>query len=107
MGSIESIAVSDTPPKGHYSPGVRHGGLVYVSGQLPFGPDDESRELGTVAEQTEIALRNVERVLRNLVGVLVRYNNVLNEDNEGRRGPLNSLKGKENGKNPAAGCLRA
>lgn len=50
-------------PKGHYSPGVEHGGVIYVSGQLPF--DLETREpfTGDIGEQTELALRNVEAVL--------------------------------------------
>ncbi len=51
------------PPAGHYSQGILHAGLVYVAGQLgkdaarPDGPP------GTVEEQTERALRNVEAVL--------------------------------------------
>jgi len=50
-------------PKGHYSPGVVHNGLVYVSGQLPM--DLETREpfTGSIEEQTELALSNVEAVL--------------------------------------------
>lgn len=51
-------------PKGHYSPGVEHNGLIYVSGQLPM--DLETREpfTGSIEEQTELALRNVEAVLK-------------------------------------------
>ena len=51
-------------PKGHYSPGVEHDGLIYVSGQLPM--DWETREpfTGSIEEQTELALRNVEAVLK-------------------------------------------
>lgn len=51
-------------PKGHYSPGVEHDGLIYVSGQLPM--DLETREpfTGSIEEQTELALRNVEAVLK-------------------------------------------
>jgi reactive intermediate/imine deaminase len=50
-------------PAGHYSPGVVHNGLVYVSGQLPL--DLETREpfTGDIGRQTELALRNVEAVL--------------------------------------------
>ncbi len=52
-----------TPPKGHYSPGIEAGGLIYVSGQLPM--DLETREpfTGDIEIQTELALRNVEAVL--------------------------------------------
>jgi 2-iminobutanoate/2-iminopropanoate deaminase len=51
------------PPKGHYSPGIEHHGIVYVSGQLPL--DLETREpfAGDIGTQTELALRNVEAVL--------------------------------------------
>lgn len=51
-------------PKGHYSPGIEHSGLIFVSGQLPM--DLETREpfTGSIEEQTELALRNVEVVLQ-------------------------------------------
>ena len=61
---MRTIQPSDLPlPKGHYSPGIEHHGIVYVSGQLPM--DLETREpfTGDIAEQTELALRNVEAVL--------------------------------------------
>lgn len=50
-------------PKGHYSPGVEHNGLVYVSGQLPMTLDTREPFTGSIEEQTELALRNVEAVL--------------------------------------------
>ena len=51
-------------PKGHYSPGIEHNGLIFVSGQLPM--DLETREplAGDIQTQTELALRNVEAVLK-------------------------------------------
>ena len=51
-------------PKGHYSPGIEHDGVVFVSGQLPM--DLETREpfAGDIETQTELALRNVEAVLQ-------------------------------------------
>jgi 2-iminobutanoate/2-iminopropanoate deaminase len=51
------------PPAGHYSPGIVHNGLVYVSGQLPAAPGATTHTIGTIEEQTEACLRNVERVL--------------------------------------------
>lgn len=63
MSEIRPVSPPGAPPGGHYSPGVVHAGLVYVSGQLPFAPGDTERTLGDVAEQTEQALRNVESVL--------------------------------------------
>jgi reactive intermediate/imine deaminase len=51
-------------PKGHYSPGVEHNGLIYVSGQLPMTLDTREPFTGSIEEQTELALRNVEAVLQ-------------------------------------------
>jgi len=51
-------------PKGHYSPGIEHNGLIYVSGQLPMSLDSREPFTGDIGEQTELALRNVEAVLR-------------------------------------------
>jgi 2-iminobutanoate/2-iminopropanoate deaminase len=62
---MRTIQPSDQPsPKGHYSPGIEHNGLIYVSGQLPM--DLVSREpfAGDIETQTELALRNVEHVLK-------------------------------------------
>ena len=51
-------------PKGHYSPGIEHHGVIYVSGQLPMTLDTREPFTGDIAEQTELALRNVEAVLK-------------------------------------------
>lgn len=51
-------------PKGHYSPGIEHHGVVYVSGQLPMTLDTREPFNGPIEEQTELALRNVEAVLK-------------------------------------------
>jgi 2-iminobutanoate/2-iminopropanoate deaminase len=51
-------------PKGHYSPGIVAGGLVYVSGQLPMDPATGQVVDGGIEAQTERALRNVELVLK-------------------------------------------
>ena len=50
-------------PKGHYSPGIEHNGLVYVSGQLPMDLVTRQPFTGSIEEQTELSLRNVEAVL--------------------------------------------
>ena len=62
---MKTIQPSDQPqPKGHYSPGIEHGGLIYVSGQLPMTLDTREPFTGDIGEQTELALRNVEAVLK-------------------------------------------
>ena len=59
------IQPSDQPtPKGHYSPGIEHNGLIYVSGQLPMTLDTREPVAGDIEEQTDLALRNVEHVLK-------------------------------------------
>jgi 2-iminobutanoate/2-iminopropanoate deaminase len=51
-------------PAGHYSQAIVHAGLVYVAGQLPIVPGVAEHRVGSIAEQTEQVLRNVEAVLQ-------------------------------------------
>ena len=61
---MKFIQPSNQPqPKGHYSPGIEHNGLVYVSGQLPMDLETRIPFTGSIDGQTELALRNVEAVL--------------------------------------------
>jgi len=61
---VKFIQPSDQPtPKGHYSPGIEHHGVVYVSGQLPMDLETRKPFSGDIGTQTELALRNVEAVL--------------------------------------------
>lgn len=52
-------------PKGHYSPAVVHNDVIYVSGQLPVSPDKEVHEIGTIEEQFEQVIRNLNNVLES------------------------------------------
>jgi 2-iminobutanoate/2-iminopropanoate deaminase len=51
-------------PLGAYSPGVRVGDLLFVSGQAGVDPDTGEPAGPTLAEQARQAFRNVEAVLR-------------------------------------------
>jgi 2-iminobutanoate/2-iminopropanoate deaminase len=51
------------PPKGPYSPAVRAGDFVYVSGQVPRDPATGALAGDDVATQTRQALSNLQRVL--------------------------------------------
>lgn len=51
-------------PKGHYSPAVEHEGLIFVSGQLPIDHSTGRVETGAIEDQTELALRSVETILK-------------------------------------------
>jgi 2-iminobutanoate/2-iminopropanoate deaminase len=62
---MEKVQIENAPaPKGHYSPAIIHNGLVYVSGQLPRNPVSGEVETGAIERQTELALRNVEDILK-------------------------------------------
>ena len=62
---IKKIQPANLPaPKGHYSSAVSHDGLIYVSGQLPRNAATGEVETGAIEAQTELALRNVEDILK-------------------------------------------
>jgi len=61
---MQFIETPNAPlPAGHYSQAVVHGGVVYVAGQLPIVPGSRERVVGSIAEQTEQTLANVEAIL--------------------------------------------
>ena len=61
---IKRLQTPNAPtPAGHYSQGVVHNGLVFVSGQLAIDPKTGERKLGSIEEQTEQALSNVHGIL--------------------------------------------
>ena len=62
---MEKINLPNAPePKGHYSPAVEFNGLIFVSGQLPRNAETGEVETGAIELQTELALRNVEDILK-------------------------------------------
>jgi 2-iminobutanoate/2-iminopropanoate deaminase len=50
-------------PRGHYTPAIRAGGFVYVSGQGPIDPDSDKLVVADVETQTRITLGNIARIL--------------------------------------------
>lgn len=62
---MRTIETASAPRAGgHYAQGIAHGGLVYVSGQLPLDPlTGEVVGEGDIEAQTERTLRNVEAIL--------------------------------------------
>ena len=54
---------ASAPPGGHYSHAVVAGGFVYVSGQLPVGPDGTRDPSLSFAEQSRLALTNLKAAL--------------------------------------------
>ncbi len=64
MSEIRRITTATAPiPAGHYSQAAVHGGVVYVAGQLAIDPATGEKLLGSIEEQTERTLRNVEAIL--------------------------------------------
>jgi 2-iminobutanoate/2-iminopropanoate deaminase len=64
MANWKSISLPDAPPpKGPYSPAVRAGGFIYVSGQTPRDPVSGALVGSDVATQTRQTLSNVQRLL--------------------------------------------
>jgi len=51
-------------PAGHYSQAIVHGGLVYVSGQLAIHPETGEKMIGSIEEQTERTILNLEAILK-------------------------------------------
>jgi len=52
------------PPAGHYSQAIVHGGLAYVSAQLPIDGDGNLLGDAPVEEQTRVVLGNIGAILR-------------------------------------------
>jgi 2-iminobutanoate/2-iminopropanoate deaminase len=62
---MQTILTESAPiPGGHYSQAIVHNGLIFVAGQLPTVPGQREHSPGTIAEQTEQTMRNVEAILK-------------------------------------------
>lgn len=65
MSQIIPIQTPNAPkPGGHYSQAIVHNGLVFVSGQLSIDPNTGEKRIGTIEEQTELALNNIAEILK-------------------------------------------
>lgn len=62
---MDPISTPNAPaPAGHYAQGVRHGGFIFVAGQLPLDPATRAPVApGDAAAQTARALANVAAIL--------------------------------------------
>ena len=62
--SIERIIpAGGASPRGHYTPAMRAGDFVYVSGQGPIDPVTDKMAIGGVEFQTQLTLSNIRRIL--------------------------------------------
>jgi 2-iminobutanoate/2-iminopropanoate deaminase len=63
--SIERIIpAGGASPRGHYTPAMRAGDFVYVSGQGPIDPVTDKLAVGDVEFQTQLTLSNIRRILK-------------------------------------------
>jgi 2-iminobutanoate/2-iminopropanoate deaminase len=84
MPTWNAVTLPDAPPpKGPYSPAVRAGPFVFVSGQVPRNPVTGELVGTDVATQTRQTLSNVQRLLeesgaslRDVVSVIIYLANV-------------------------------
>jgi len=61
---MKEIMTDKAPrPAGHYSQGIAHNNVLYVSGQLPIDPQTGEKRVGSIEEQTERALKNVFEIV--------------------------------------------
>lgn len=61
---IERITPQGVPePRGPYSPAVRAGGFIFVSGQGPVDSATNEFSFGTIQHETRIVLSNIQRIL--------------------------------------------
>ena len=64
MPRREIIASDKLPPvKGPYSPAVRAGGFLFVSGQGPIDPASGEPSRGSIEEQTRLVFSNIKAIL--------------------------------------------
>jgi 2-iminobutanoate/2-iminopropanoate deaminase len=61
---IERISPAGVPvPRGPYSPAVRAGDFVFVSGQGPIDPETNEFSYGDIRHETRVVLSNIRRIL--------------------------------------------
>jgi 2-iminobutanoate/2-iminopropanoate deaminase len=61
---IERITPPGVPsPRGPYSPAVRAGDFIFVSGQGPVDPETDRMSFGDIRHETRLVLGNIRRIL--------------------------------------------
>ncbi len=64
IGSKTVVSAPGAPPAvGPYSPGVKAGDMLFLSGQIPLDPNTGQMVGATVAEQTRQVLKNLESLI--------------------------------------------
>ena len=64
---IERLSPPGVPvPRGPYSPAVRAGDFIYVSGQIPIDPETNQQVKGDVKAETRQVLTNIKGILEGV-----------------------------------------
>jgi 2-iminobutanoate/2-iminopropanoate deaminase len=64
QANLERVFPPNAPtPRGPYSPAVRAGDFIYVSGQGPIDPLTDKLSNGDIQHETRIVLSNIKRIL--------------------------------------------
>ncbi len=62
---IERVIPDGVPaPRGPYSPAVRAGDFIFVSGQVPIDPSTNLFSFGDIRHETRLVLSNIQRILQ-------------------------------------------
>ena len=64
---IERLTPPGMPsPRGPYSPVVRAGDFIFLSGQVPVDPATDKMSTGDIKHETRLALNNLKRLLEGV-----------------------------------------
>ncbi|MEW5805933.1 MAG: RidA family protein [Acidobacteriota bacterium] len=70
---MKKIIHSSKGPRaiGPYSPAVKVGNMIFISGQIPLDPTTGQMASGTIEEQTELVIRNLTALLEDSAATLL------------------------------------
>ncbi len=60
----KEVIIGAAPPVGPYSPGIKIGNFLFISGQGPFDPKGEQVP-NDIETQTRLTLENLKKILEN------------------------------------------
>lgn len=64
---VERLTVPGLPtPKGPYTPAVRAGDFIFLSGQVPVDPATDKMSPGDIKHEARLALNNMKRLLEGV-----------------------------------------
>ena len=108
--SIEVITPSGSPPPlAPYSPGIKVGNVIYVSGMLATDSDGNLVGIGDVKAQTKCVIESIKRVVETAGGDLsnVAYNTIFLSDLKDYKAMNEVYAEYFSTKPPARYCIRA